>query len=740
MADRIISLQEDRVRCGGDDHFEPGGCMPRFGDPGAVWQRCRAVVGVAINIACAAWLNVVPSHPDLLLGTAYICLKLRRPRRAHEAVARLCTIGVGQIPHRDRTAKRMTKIAAAILAWGERLAAEDVLRKAIVLAPQFAAPRSALIFLLEEDLRAAGGNISLGQWAELEDLLRKSMVESLHLAAPRLALAACLQEKVRYLETQSVSERVNAPAHGVEAENLLRAAIAAEAHLPAARLALAAFLLESLRYAEAETVAAAAVQCCPSSAELRLVLARIQFQLRRFEDAARTIEALLAITPEHGWAWFEYGKILRNSYHHLGLADRAFERAGDLSGNDGALLAGVAQQFLYDLDYGRAAKFYERLLNLVPSMRENFVICRHYATCLREIGRKEEAANIIVTAIESCRNAAKRAAGEGLELIKLEESLLLLEAGRLDESDQALRSITRIAASAPCYDRPEYLPRTPERLQRLAEIVDSRDLFVLVQGPSFATFAAHLCEFAGFEFAVATLNSFPPVEQELRRIDRQADVLLFAQPGSVRSWHSELMKFLTRSSPNLVVVNRYALSGFSEFGASENEFIACHDKRLLLVHSDGGPPLPSRPLHFENGSTLSLIIPLLLFARPRRMFLFGADGGSNPSFSKRPYFYYDDYDADAEPQEFLNRSDMISFRKFPRRLEEHNRRLHINAINADRVISSALRSLEVNFGIQAPPIFNVCPHSTHRVFPRIDIATALAELARGRRPWRRRAA
>jgi Flp pilus assembly protein TadD len=526
----------------------------------------------------------------------------------------------------------------------------------------------------------------------------------------------------------------------VEAENLLRDAVAAEPHLPAARLGLAAFLLDSLRYAEAETVAAAAVQCCPSSTELRLVLARIQFQLRRFEDAARTIEALLAITPEHAWAWFEYGKILRNSYHHLGLADRAFECAADLSGNDSALLAGVAQQFLYDLDYGKAAKFYERLLNLVPSMWENFVICRHYATCLKKIGRTEEAANIIVAAIDSCRIAGKRAEGEGLELIRLEESLLLLEAGRLAESDQALRSIKHIAASAPCYDRPEYLPRTSERLQHLAEIVDSRDVFVLLQGPSFATFAARLDEFADFEFAVTTLNSFPPVDQELRRIDRHADVLLFAQPGSVRSWHSELMEFFARPSPNLVVANRYALSGFSEFGVSENEFIACHDKRLLLVHSDGGPPLPSRPLHFENGSSLSLLIPLLLFARPRRIFLFGADGGSNPSFSKRPYFYYDDYDAGTKPQEFLNRSDMILFRELPRRLEEHNRRLHINAINADRVISSALRSLEANFGIQVPPIFNVCPHSTHRVFPRIDINTALAELARGRRALRRHAA
>src|SRR5262249_19686713 len=102
-------------------------------------------------------------------------------------------------------------------------------------------------------------------------------------------------------------------AHRVEAENLLREAIAAEPHLPAVRLALAAFLLENLRYAGAETVAAAAVQCCPSSAELRLVLARIQFQLRRFEDAARTIEALLAITPDLAWPCFDYGKILPNS-------------------------------------------------------------------------------------------------------------------------------------------------------------------------------------------------------------------------------------------------------------------------------------------------------------------------------------------------------------------------------------------------------------------------------------------
>jgi tetratricopeptide (TPR) repeat protein len=680
-------------------------------------------------VACAALLAITPPRAELALMTARICLKLRRPRRAYDALAAVDAIDVRQIADPDRTAEQITNIAAVLCARRLRAEAKDVLRSAVALAPRAAAPRSALILLLEEDLRAAGGNISLEQWAELENLLRKSVIESPRLAAPRLALAACLGQEARYREAQTAPVRAVAPRLREEAENLLREAVAEEPCGAAPHLALAEFLLENLRYAEAETVAAVAVQRCPTSVELRLVLARIQFQLLRLESAAKTIEALLAIAPENGWAWFEYGKILWNSFDR---ADSAFERAGDLSGNDGALLAGVAQRFLYDLDYEKAARYYERLLNLHPNMWDNFVICRYYATCLKETARTQEAVDIISAALKSCRLAAKRAQGDGLELIKREEALLLSQTGRLDESFSALQSIRDVAAPTPRYDRAEYLPRTPERLQRLAEIVDSRDVFVLLQGPSFATLAARLHEFADFEFAIATLNSFPPVEQELRRINRRADILLFTQPGSIRAWHPELMKFLARSPPNLVVANRYALSGLSGFGVSEREFVARHDKRLLLVHSDGGPPLPSRPLHFENGPTVSLLIPLLLFARPRRIFLFGADGGSNPSFSKRPYFYYDDYDADAEPQEFLKRPSMVSFKGLPRKLDEYNRRQHVNAINGDRVIDFASRSLEAYFGIQIPPIFNVCPHSVHRIFPRIDIDDALARLADGR--------
>jgi hypothetical protein len=289
----------------------------------------------------------------------------------------------------------------------------------------------------------------------------------------------------------------------------------------------------------------------------------------------------------------------------------------------------------------------------------------------------------------------------------------------------------RLVLAHLCYEHPEYLPGTRERLQRLALLVASRDVFVMAQGPSFAEFVERIMEFSTFDFAIATLNSFPPIEQELSKgLGRTADLLLLTHPGSLQSWHQELEAFLGRSSRNLLVTTRYALSALAELAINQDEFVTRHDQRLLLVVADGGPPLPARPLHFETGPTLPLLISLLLLGRPRRIFLFGADGGANPDRCKRPYFFHDDYDSAAAPQSFLMRRDMVSFADRPDQLREFDRRYYIDAVNAGRIMAAAFRNLEIVFGIPVPPIFNVCPHSTHELFPRIDIDMALRELAR----------
>src|SRR5262249_33622820 len=142
-------------------------------------------------MACAALLAITPPRPDLLLMTARICLKLRCPRRAYDTAAGVSAIDVRQMADPDRTAEQMTKMAAAFCTRGFRVEAKDVLRKADTLAPHAAIPRSALISLLEEDLRAAGGNTSWEQGAELRDRLQRSGVHPPLLPAPRLPLAPC---------------------------------------------------------------------------------------------------------------------------------------------------------------------------------------------------------------------------------------------------------------------------------------------------------------------------------------------------------------------------------------------------------------------------------------------------------------------------------------------------------------------------------------------------------------------
>ena len=186
-----------------------------FGAARSIWQTGRAMAGAAINAACAALLASLRARPYLLLTTAQICFKLRRPLRACDAVAVVSAIDVRQIADPDRTAAQMTKIAAALCTRGLRVEARNVLRKAIALTPHVAASRSALIGLLEEDLRAAGGNIPLDQWGELEDLLQQSMVDS---AAPRRSPTCARRmstRKARYLEAQSAPETV---ATGTESE------------------------------------------------------------------------------------------------------------------------------------------------------------------------------------------------------------------------------------------------------------------------------------------------------------------------------------------------------------------------------------------------------------------------------------------------------------------------------------------------------------------------------------------
>ena len=400
-------------------------------------------------------------------------------------------------------------------------------------------------------------------------------------------------------ELTSLAKAAHTAGRGREANGVLRSLIAKTPRNAAPRVALVNILLEANSYRDAEIAALDAARHFPSDPDVLLRLARVQSQLRRFDEAMPTLERLLKIDNAHGWAWFEYGRAARECHDDSGLPSTAFQRAGELAGDDAALLEAVARQFSDNLDHASAVEFYERLLSRDRRARIRPATLRRYALALKGCGRPGQADLVNGIALRNCRILGRLRRGDAWEDLKQEESLLLLEAGRERESEHALRAVRRRRIGhGPRFDRPEYLPGTEQRLRELRQIVGARDVFVLLQGPSLADFASRIGDFAKFDFAVATLSAFPPVEQVLSQISRLVDILLVTHPSTVRSWYPEFCEFLARPTRNLTLTTRYALSALFEFGTTSEAFIERHDERLLLAHPLQGPPLPGKPLHF----------------------------------------------------------------------------------------------------------------------------------------------
>jgi tetratricopeptide (TPR) repeat protein len=672
--------------------------------------RRRWVNDLWNGLMWTAWDSLfqrMPDQPTYLLQASKLCTTLGHPRRAYQALDRLLNMA----PQHEKAWRQLGVVLAKAdpqLAFWIGLRAGDAKRIELMV--------SALKALLaaNADSSQIARLLPDSKWpSETSDLYWTAVVSQLDPA-----------------QLQTLARDADLLGRAIEAETLLRKAVAAFPATVELRLALVASLEARSRYPEAEIIARQAITLAPELAEPLRTLARVQTQLARPADAANTLASLLALAPDDPLAWFEYGQFARYTYDlPAEAADQAFSRAADLAVGDPHLLEMVAQYFLEQHKFSKAAESYERLLNCNPRALDNTVTCRDYARCLLECNRANDAADVINAGLECALSRTTAAVGEDLDITRREQALLLLQAGRSGGATAVLNAI-RDSAVAPGFnfERPEYLPSTPKRLQRLRDIVAGRDLVAFLPGPSLTDFAARLDELVSADFAAAALGSFPPIERELKgRLGRGADFLAATHPSLVGAWYPELQEFLVRPSPNLLLTSHYALSNLQAHGTDFGEFAARHDDRLLLAYPAGGPPLPSRPLHLEGGNSLSFLLPLMVIGRPRRIFIVGADGGGHPNF-KRPYFYYNDIDADGPEQGFTPRPQLISYKNRPERLEEANRRLRIAAIECDRIVLSAFRFLESIFDFPIPPVFNICPHSAHRAFPRIDTATAIAML------------
>ncbi|MDP6705407.1 MAG: tetratricopeptide repeat protein [Alphaproteobacteria bacterium] len=503
----------------------------------------------------------------------------------------------------------------------------------------------------------------------------------------------------------------------VQAEKCLRRAVALAPDDLRARIDLVGFLVDSNNGVAEEVGEDLEILCrqLPGVPRLNKLLGQINNGLLRYEMAAEAFERELEITPESAECHLLLAQALSKSYQRFEEADSAFDQAFALATDKRIVALEIARHFLQERRFDRVHHYCREVEGLLFDDTNGALLQHIHGLALKELGAVIEAEQAWAHALAATdrllvqQNVMAQLWGAGLKARILQGGGDVAAARHLYGELGGL-----IDASDYQYAEGIYLPDTPSRLRRLKEIVAGRDIVVLLQGPSLAELEGNLERLARLDACFASVNKFQAVEERLLfPIGRRLDLLLTGNPLDLGGRWSAYEAFLERADANMLITSQYAATGLPREHCTEPEFARRFDESLIYFSSEGPvPPLPVNPLHFVPANSLSILLPMLVLAEPRRIFLFGADGGANPKAPDSPYFAKVDSPAEGEL----------------RKVREMHRRMRNEAWECDINAELSIIAAAALHGVPEPAIYTCCPDSAYRLFPRITGEEGLARL------------
>jgi tetratricopeptide (TPR) repeat protein len=283
----------------------------------------------------------------------------------------------------------------------------------------------------------------------------------------------------------------------------------------------------------------------------------------------------------------------------------------------------------------------------------------------------------------------------------------------------AARSLFRAVAATTQLDfsDPAYLPKTPQRLERLRSLVGGRDVAILAHGPSIAELESHTAQIASSDLCYFGLNRFQVTERHLLEpAGRQLDLVAVTPPQLMNDIAPHITEFLTRPDANVLVSLRSSLDALPGGGAARESLEARYDDKLLYVDSrHPGGASPRFPLHFIPANTLTILLGLAVLGGAKRIFVFGADGAVAHDLPENSHY---------------KKGSAGFVFDLPDGFDAH----YPAAIAADTeqfndVWEANLHALCALYDLPLPPMFNVNPASAVAVAPRISYKQAFHLLA-----------
>jgi tetratricopeptide (TPR) repeat protein len=409
------------------------------------------------------------------------------------------------------------------------------------------------------------------------------------------------------------------------------------------------------------------------------------------KSAEATLEQLIKNDPQDQQALVYYGMVIMP--HDFQGAGLVLDRALALSPDDSGALYWAGELRWLQRDWDSAIQLTERLARLYPAPQN----WGRLGFIYKEAGLNREA-------VEAFSKAAKP------EWLEATSGVGHKEKGRsLFYLDQ-LEDKERFSAELASLYNNEPLPSLPEGLLTLRNQVEGRDIAILANGPSLGLLGDYLDRIDVSQRGMLRyfgFNNVPIVQQFLEELGVDGvDFALMSHSQSVKMHEKWLIEFIADPKRLVCLVN----GTLSKSPALQSCAQSKPDQFLFYNSSGDHPSIPGDPLHFPPINTLMHVLPMAVLGRPRSIFLFGCDGGVKNTC------YFREGDAAYGDQPIPGDSYAPWLRK--------------DTFLLDNMIGTLLQTVASIWHVDIPPIFNCCPDSRLKVFPRIS-ADEFGLLGRG---------
>ncbi|MDA0653931.1 MAG: hypothetical protein O3C09_00850 [Proteobacteria bacterium] len=446
-------------------------------------------------------------------------------------------------------------------------------------------------------------------------------------------------------------------------------------------------------------------------------------------DAPGATDALrraLMIEPKNPTLATAYAIWAQECLDHFHEVPALLTKAAELD-EDGAHLEQIVDALLYQQRFKDAEHyagvFQARTGSLNPRM------LRYLGVALAGQGRQDEAREVFSAAIAACNELLpeKPASATQWRAMDTAEAQRQCELyafrARLEhqagQSSSAMGTygILRDAAEARGLSYPDGpQASTSARLGDLRRLIAGRDLAILCQGHSLADFAARIGELGTRNPAFASFGRFGVVEHDvLKPAHRALDIAVALGAGSVAGNLKHMKTFLQQSRRTMAIVSPDALDAAFD-PESRAAFLSVNGNRLLAA---AGNPLrsvtPDDPLGMIQENSLLAALPLLVAARPKRVFLIGADYAIPTSKTTSHFGIASKHFAARTSAEFAVLGNDTQQR------DNFDTTMRFDAATCDRDLGFQIAAVAALHGFAAPPVFNVSCESRLQSLPKISL-------------------